>query len=113
MMPRPKDDIPASANISRPAILILLISIVCASFASGSLQLIAGVVAGVFLMGFALLGLANLHLRSRNNPAGGILVILAYVVIVLLYLPIYLFAVSGLTRCFNGIPNSTPSKNGK
>jgi MFS family permease len=113
LMPRPRDDIPATANLPRIALFILIASIVLASFASGQVQLVSGVVAGIFIMAFALLGLANLHLKSRQNPGGLLLVIIAYALIAILYLPIYLFAVTGIFRNINGIPAYPPSKNGQ
>ena len=113
MMPRPKDDIPATANLPKQAIFVLLISVVCASFLSGPLQLVAGVVAGIFMMAYSLLGLANLHYRARTNPAGIVFILLSYAVILFLYLPIYLFAITGVIRNVNGIQPSTPPTSGQ
>jgi len=112
MMPRPRDDIPATLNLPKPAIAVLLISIVCASFLSGSIQTMASVFAGVFMMAYAMLGLANMHLKARGNPAGIIFMIIAYAIIVILYLPLYLFAIAGILRNLSTNQTQTPPPNG-
>lgn len=109
LMPRPKDDIPATINLPKPAVIILLASIVCASFMSGPVQIVAAVIAGVFIMAFAMLGLANLHLKARNNPGGMIMMLIAYALIIILFIPLYIFAVTGILRNLSGTNPNQPS----
>ena len=106
MMPRPKDDLALDANLPKVALVILAVSIVLAIALSGPLQLVSAVIAGVFTMAFALLGLAGLHRRARNNPAGLVMLIVSYIAILLLYPVIYLFSISGVIRSLAQSNNS-------
>jgi MFS family permease len=114
MMPRPKDDIAASLTLPKAAIFLMLASLLLSFMVSGILQFFALVVAGIFVMAVSMLGLANLHMRARKNPAGIALVIASYGAIFFLYPLIYLFSVSGVLRVFNQQTNqtNTPPKAG-
>jgi len=107
MLPRPKDDIAIEAGLPRISIAIMGATLVGAFIVSGMLQFSMLVVAGIFVMAFSLLGLANLHKRSRNNPAGIALVIASYGAIFFLYPVIYLFSISGIFRASNKSNNQT------
>lgn len=107
MLARPKDDIAQTAGLPKVSLAIMLASLVGSFIVSGSLQLFLLITAGIFVMALSLLGLANLHRRSRNNPAGIALVIASYGAIFFLYPIIYLFSISGLFRVFNQSNNQT------
>lgn len=109
-MPRPKDDIPASADMPRAGLVVLVASLLAASFLSGGLQLVAIVFAGTFVMAYAMVGLASLHRRARANVPSFILLILSYLLIVLFLLPLYLFAISGVIRSFSKNQNYPPAR---
>ena len=107
LMPRPQDDIAASASLLRLALIILPIALLATVFLSGPVQLVALVVAGMTFMAFALVGLAALHLRMRTWPGGLGVLIISYLAIVLFYFPLVIFAVAGVYIVFSRTTNST------
>ncbi len=107
MMPRPKDDIVSDANLPKIAIGIMVGSLFLSLMFTGLTKFFLLVIAGIFVMAFSLLGLANLHRRARNNPAGIALVVASYAAIFFLYPVLYLFSFSGVMRAFNQSNNST------
>lgn len=107
-MPRPKDDIPASANMPKFGLPILVGSLVAIMLFDGDLYLAASVIAGVFLVAFSLVGLAAMHFRARSNPGGLVFLIISYVIIVIFYLPLFFFAIGGIARCLNQSTNTPP-----
>jgi len=109
MMPRPKDDIPAQANLPKMAILIAFAALALSFITSGILQFAALIVAGIFVKAFALLGLANSHLRSRENGFGIVVLFASYAAVFFLYPVIYLFSLSGALRIFSQSNQSTNS----
>lgn len=112
MMPRPRDDIPANAGLPAYAVAFAVASVVLAVLLEGAGQQIAGVVAGIFIMAFALIGLANLHLKARGNPAGLNLLIVCYAIIIFFYLPLLLFSVGGILRVLTNTNPNTPPPGG-
>jgi len=107
MMPRPKDDIAMDAGLPKIALAIMLVCLLLSFAMSGILKFFLLVIAGIFMMAFSLLGMANLHLRARKNPAGFALVIASYGAIFFLYPVLYLFSISGILRTFNQSQNQT------
>lgn len=107
MMPRPKDDIALNADLPKVSLAIMGVCLLLSFVFGGILKFFMLITAGIFFMAFSLLGLANLHLRARKNPAGFALVIASYGAIFFLYPVIYLFSVSGILRTFNQSNNQT------
>lgn len=110
MLARPKDDIALEAGLPKAAVAIMLVCLIASFTMTGIIKLMLLVVAGIFLMALSLLGLANLHLRARKNPAGIALVIASYGAIFFVYPVLYLFSISGILRTFNPPqnPNQSP-----
>jgi hypothetical protein len=107
MMPRPKDDIALNAGLPKIALAIMIGCLVLSFVFGGILKFFMLITAGIFFMAFSLLGLANLHLRARKNPAGFALVLASYGAIFFLYPVLYLFSISGIIRTFNQPNNQT------
>ena len=107
MMPRPKDDIALQAGLPKIALAIMFVCLLLSFVVGGIVKFFMLITAGIFLMAFSLLGLANLHLRARKNPAGFALVLASYGAIFFLYPVLYLFSISGIFRTFNQSNNQT------
>ncbi|MEM7216061.1 MAG: DUF2232 domain-containing protein [Pseudomonadota bacterium] len=108
-LPRPKDDIAATADVPKMAVAILLATLVAVAILDGGLQSAAAVFAGTFLTAYAMVGLASAHFQARSNPVSFIFLILGYIIIVLFFVPLYLFAIGGMLRTFSNSNTSPPS----
>ena len=108
-LPRPKDDLPATANLIPAAALVMLLALVGTLLLSGGMQHVAGVFAGAFVTAFSLVGLAALHLYSRKASAGVILKMASYVLIVVFFFPLFVFAISGISRTLNNKQSNPPT----
>ncbi|MEM9279186.1 MAG: hypothetical protein AAGA76_11485 [Pseudomonadota bacterium] len=109
ILPRPKDNIPATIDMPKAGLLFLVGSLLAIIVLDGPLQSAAAVFTGVFLMAYALVGLAATHQQARNNPATYIFLILSYIIIVLFFAPLFLFAIGGVLRTFSNSKTSPPS----
>ena len=108
-LPRPKDDVAATLSLPKIAVIIALVSVVLAVSTSGIVQFAASAIAGVFNMALAFVGLAAAHERARTNSGQLFLLILSYLIIIIFYFPIVLFAIGGIIRIFSNDPkNSQP-----
>ncbi len=108
LMPRPKDDISATLNLPKIMIAIGVGSLVISVMAGGTLQAIASVIAGVSIMALALVGLADMRLKAKNNTFLYVMLILSYMAILLFLFPIFIFAAGGIVRVFNNNQHITP-----
>ncbi|MEM7290412.1 MAG: hypothetical protein AAF412_08625, partial [Pseudomonadota bacterium] len=109
LMPRPRDDIPASLALPVAAVGVLAIAIVVGWATSSELQYYTGPFLGIFLTGFSLVGLAMLHERARSSGTHLILLLLSYALIFLVYLPLFVFAGAGILRSFKRSKNTPAS----
>ena len=109
LLPRPKDDVPATANMPRAGLIVLVISLIGTVLLDGGLHAVAAVFAGCFLMAYSLLGLAGAHLRARSNPANFMFLILSYILILLFFIPLFFFAIGGIARSLSNLNASHPS----
>ncbi len=109
IMPRPKDDIPASIYMPRSGIAVLAGGILGMLLLSGMLHWVAIVLSGTFLTAFALVGLATVHLRSRTAPVYLVFLIVSYIFIAMFYLPLFMFAIGGIFRTFYKSTSTPPS----
>ena len=105
-LPRPQDDIAATASLPKLALITLPIALAATLMFDGPIQLVALVVAGMMFMAFALVGLAALHLRMRSWPGGLGILIITYLAIILFYFPLVIFAVAGVYIVFSHTNNS-------
>lgn len=108
-LPRPKDDLAQDASMPSVALAIMIAALVGAVMLSGPAQMVAGVFAGAFVTAFALVGLASIHLRARNNAAGFVFLMLTYALILFFYFPLFLYAIGGVIRTLNPNTNTPPS----
>ena len=112
LMPRPAENIAETITLPKVIIPIMIVALLMSVVMSGGIQQIAGVIAGISLMALALVGLASLHVRARKMPGGIGLLVFTYLMIVLFYFPLFLFAVVGIFRVanfqFNSSPNTPP-----
>lgn len=106
---RPLDDIAASVSLPNIVFAALIAGLIVWMLFSGTLSQIGGVVVSLCLMSISLIGLADLHYRTRGNPARTPILIIAYLLIVLFYIPLIFFAFTGAARMLrmNGWTNST------
>lgn len=96
-LPRPRDDIPATAGLPRGAVAIFGIAIL-GTFLSGPAATIAAVFAGTFGAAFTLVGLASFHRRTRGRAARGFLLFAAYTAIIFLSFPLIAATILGLSE---------------
>lgn len=107
-LPRPKDDLPATAGLPRLALPIFAVALAASLFLAGPLSLIADVVVGGLAMAFTLVGLAGLHRRSRGKPGRGIILFASYAAIFLLSFPIAVFAALGIFDTYRAGADTKP-----
>ncbi len=107
MMPRPKDDIAKTISLPKTAMAIMLASLVATLMLSGMIQIISMIIAGTFVTAFTLIGLSILHLKLRNNSAGGVLLTLTYILILITYPLFHLLSVIGIIKVINQSNNQT------
>ncbi|MCW4114148.1 hypothetical protein NPA31_004110 [Aurantimonas sp. MSK8Z-1] len=94
-LPRPKDDVPASAGLPWIAIVLLAVAaLLCLE--GGLVGAVAAAVAGALTAGFTLVGLAAMHRRTRGRAGRGLVLFAAYAAILLLTFPILVFTVIGI-----------------
>jgi hypothetical protein len=97
-MIRPRDDIPVTANLPFAAFGLPLAGILGMAAAPSPIYEIGAVLAGTGIGAFALVGLAELHLRSLGRPGRSVTLFVTYLLLFLFTLPILIFAVMGLVR---------------
>ncbi len=115
-MKRPKDNIPADIGLPRSALIIFAAALVVA-IAIPSLQSIAFVITGTLGMAIAMIGLAVLHYFTWGLKARSQILFFAYVMLIAVSLPIFLFLIVGLVELLlllrardpNRIPPNTPN----
>ena len=96
-MNRPKDNIAADSGLPRSALIIFAASLV-AAIAIPSMQSIALVIAGTLGMAIAMIGLAVMHYYTWGLKARSQILFFAYVMLIAISLPIFLFLIVGLVE---------------
>ncbi len=94
-LPRPKDDLPATLHLP-PVALFVFAAGLAGSFAAGPVEQIALVVCGAFGMAFTLVGLGQLHLRTRGRSNRWLLLFVSYAAITILSFPLFVFTCLGI-----------------
>ncbi len=103
---RPRDDIPATANLPASMIAWPLAGLAGMFITASPIYEIASVVAGTGLAAFALTGLAEFHYNTRGRPGRGLLLFTTYLLIFMFTIPLLIFAVIGMVRAWRR--NSAP-----
>lgn len=117
-MKRPKDNIAADSGLPRSALIIFAAALIVA-IAIPSLQSIAFAITGTLGMAIAMIGLAVLHYFTWGLKARSQILFFAYVMLIAISLPIFLFLIVGLIELLlllrardpNRIPPNTPNNN--
>lgn len=110
---RQRDDVAMTITLPKAALFILGIGFIATVFGSGFIVQIGGVLFGASATGFALLGLADAHLKARSTSGGTLMLIAAYSSIFMFIVPILVFTGIGVMRLFrmasqeanNNLPN--------
>lgn len=92
---RPEESIAEAVDLPYAFAAVLVLALLLAAV-DGPVGLIAGTVAGSSLMGFAMIGLATLHIYLRGNPAAGMILALTYATTFVISLPLVPLALAGL-----------------
>ena len=95
---RPAEDIAATVNLPLEALTLPLAGIAGMTVLSGPAFDIAAVATGIGIAGFGLVGLAELHFVSRGRPGRGVMLFISYLVLILFYFPMLVFAIIGARR---------------
>jgi hypothetical protein len=96
-MKRPKDIIAADSGLPRSALIIFAAALV-AAIAIPSLQSIAYVISGTMGMAIAMIGLAVMHYFTWGIKARSQILFFAYILLIAVSLPIFLFLIVGLVE---------------
>ena len=113
---RPKDNIAADIGLPRSALIIFAAALIVA-IAIPSLQSIAFVITGTLGMAIAMIGLAVMHYFTWGLKARSQILFFAYVMLIAISLPIFLFLIVGLVELLlllrardpDRIPPNTPN----
>jgi hypothetical protein len=112
LLPRQAEDIAANANLPIEATGFIIVGLLGTTLFSDALNLASAVILGIAIAGYGLIGLAQLHLKTRSFPSQGILLAIVYGSIVLFTLPLLVFTVIGIYRSIfnNQTGQSGPTK---
>lgn len=105
---RPREDIAANISLPAEALALPLGGLLAMALLKSPGYEIAAVAAGIGISGFALLGLASLHLGLRGRPSRGPILFANYLLLAIFTLPLIVFAVVGAWRALrwrSGGPN--------
>ncbi|NDW05747.1 hypothetical protein [Jiella pacifica] len=107
-LPRPKDDLPTALHLP-PAALFVFAAGLAASFVSGPVEQIALVACGAFGMAFTLVGLGQLHARTRGRSNRGLLLFVSYAAIMILSFPLFVFTCLGIYDTIKRMRPASPA----
>ncbi len=95
---RPREDIAANINLPAEALLFPVGGIAAMTLLNSPGYEIGAVATGLGISGFALLGLAGLHLGLRGRASRGPILFANYLLLAIFTLPLLVFAVFGAWR---------------
>ena len=104
---RVNEDVAANVYLPIHALGLLAAGLIGAALFSGTLNLMGSLLLGLSIGGFGLVGLAELHHRSRDWPSRGVWLWLAYLSIIVLSFPILVFGAMGISRSLKFIKNQS------
>lgn len=107
-LPRPKDDLPSALHLP-PVALFVFAAGLAASFLSGPVEQIALVACGAFGMAFTLVGLGQLHLRTRGRSNRWLLLFVSYAAIMILSFPLFVFTCLGIFDTIKRMRPASPA----
>jgi len=100
IMARKPENIAESISIPKAALFILVAGFIGTVFGNGVIAQVCGVLFGASMTVFALLGLADTHLKARSTNGGTLMLIVAYASIFMFSLPLLIFTGIGVMRFF-------------
>ena len=98
VLARPAEDIAANLSLPQSAVFLLLLSLIGAAMTSAPVSYGFAVAAGGMVMAFSIVGLAMLHQRTRGWATRTPLLVLTYLMITLVFFPVYLFSFAGVLK---------------
>ncbi|MEZ5872550.1 MAG: hypothetical protein R3D32_12050 [Nitratireductor sp.] len=107
-LPRPRDDIPATANLPAIALGITPLGLIAMGMFASPLYEIGGVMAGIGIAGLGLVGLADMHFSMRGKPGGQFAIFVSWFALMVLSLPLVLFALFGAWRVIRSMNPPQP-----
>ncbi|MCF6320356.1 MAG: hypothetical protein L3J32_01115 [Rhizobiaceae bacterium] len=98
VLARPEEDIAANISLPQISLIIVLVALAGMSVTSPPLSYVFAVVAGALVMAFSVVGLSIFHQHTRDWAGRGPLLFVTYMMIGLMFFPVYLFAIAGIVR---------------
>lgn len=108
LLARPAEDIAANVQLPAWAIAVPSFGIAGMMLLGSPLYEVCAIAAGIGIAGFALTGLAELHVSTRGKPARSIVLFFAWLTLVIFGFPIFIFAAMGVARSLRRAPPSQP-----
>ncbi|MGB7288398.1 MAG: DUF2232 domain-containing protein [Salaquimonas sp.] len=112
LLARAPEDVAASVSLPFQASVFLAVGLAGMFLFTGALKLVGGVSLGIGIAGYALIGLAAMHFRTRPLQSRGLLLAIAYGSIILFSLPLLVFTFIGLLRSLQTNQPNSGSNNG-
>jgi hypothetical protein len=98
LMARADEDIAATVRLPVEAIILQVAALVGLFILPGVYEMAAKAAFGIAVSGFGLIGLAQLHYKTRGMQGRGLILAAAYGAILLFTVPLVFFAASGVMR---------------
>jgi hypothetical protein len=102
VLARPPEDIADGFNLPQIALVMLLVSVAGMTLISPPYRYGFATASGALVMAFSVVGLAALHQRARGWAERTPLLVLTYILITVLFFPVYLFSFSGIMKVARG-----------
>lgn len=100
IMARKQENIAQTITLPKAALFIMAVGFIGTVFGDGVIAEICGAIFGASMTAFALLGLADAHLKARSTSGGTLMLVVAYTSIFMFSLPILVFTAIGVMRLF-------------
>lgn len=112
VLARPDEDIASKFALPPFTLALMIVALVGMVSTNAPLQYGFGVAAGALSMAFAIVGLAAMHVNIRGWSVGrGPMLVLTYTMIIVFFIPVYLFTFSGILRTARGGKDNPNSDN--
>lgn len=98
LLAREREDVAATVALPFEAAGFIALGLGLMFLATGALSLVGGVLLGIGSAGYALIGLAHMHYRTRPMQSRSLILGIAYALIILFSLPLLIFTILGLLR---------------
>lgn len=109
VLARDEEDIAATVNLPFEAIGFIVAGLAVMMLFPDPLALAGSVLVGIGVGGYALIGLAQMHYRTRPLPSRGLILALAYASIVMFTVPLLIFTIMGIFRSMRSTSGSGPN----